>query len=282
MANQERSMKEILTAHGFTFKKTLGQNFITDPHICPKMAEASGAEEGVGMLEIGPGIGILTKELAKRASRVVAVELDDRLLPILDETLADYENAKVIHDDAMKVDLDRLVAEEFSGLRVSVCANLPYYITSPVVMRLLESKIPFEQITVMVQKEAADRLCARPGTRDCGAVSLAIAYYAEAKKCFGVPRGCFHPAPNVDSAVISLKLHKNPPVSVKDEKNLFKTVRAAFSQRRKTLSNSLASSLGLPKEQIISAVERVGLAPTVRAENLSLEEFARLSDALFS
>ena len=282
MANQERSMKEILTAHGFTFKKTLGQNFITDPHICPKMAEASGAEEGVGMLEIGPGIGVLTKELAKRASRVVAVELDDRLLPILDETLADYENAKVIHDDAMKVDLDRLVAEEFSGLRVSVCANLPYYITSPVVMRLLESKIPFEQITVMVQKEAADRLCARPGTRDCGAVSLAIAYYAEAKKCFGVPRGCFHPAPNVDSAVISLKLHKNPPVSVKDEKNLFKTVRAAFSQRRKTLSNSLASSLGLPKEQIISAVEQVGLAPTVRAENLSLEEFARLSDALFS
>ena len=275
-------MKEILTAHGFTFKKTLGQNFITDPHICPRMAEASGAEDGVGMLEIGPGIGVLTKELAKRASRVVAVELDDRLLPILDETLADYENAKVIHDDAMKVDLDRLVAEEFAGLRVSVCANLPYYITSPVVMRLLESKIPFEQITVMVQKEAADRLCARPGTRDCGAVSLAIAYYAEAKKCFGVPRGCFHPAPNVDSAVISLKLHKNPPVSVKDEKNLFKTVRAAFSQRRKTLSNSLASSLGLPKEQIISAVERVGLAPTVRAENLSLEEFARLSDALFS
>ena len=282
MANQERSMKEILTAHGFTFKKTLGQNFITDPHICPRMAEASGAEDGVGMLEIGPGIGVLTKELAKRASRVVAVELDDRLLPILDETLADYENAKVIHDDAMKVDLDRLVAEEFAGLRVSVCANLPYYITSPVVMRLLESKIPFEQITVMVQKEAADRLCARPGTRDCGAVSLAIAYYAEAKKCFGVPRGCFHPAPNVDSAVISLKLHKNPPVSVKNEKNLFKTVRAAFSQRRKTLSNSLASSLGLPKEQIISAVERVGLAPTVRAENLSLEEFARLSDALFS
>ena len=143
MANQERSMKEILTAHGFTFKKTLGQNFITDPHICPRMAEASGAEDGVGMLEIGPGIGVLTKELAKRASRVVAVELDDRLLPILDETLADYENAKVIHDDAMKVDLDRLVAEEFAGLRVSVCANLPYYITSPVVMRLLESKIPF-------------------------------------------------------------------------------------------------------------------------------------------
>ena len=282
MANQERSMKEILTAHGFTFKKTLGQNFITDPHICPRMAEASGAEDGVGMLEIGPGIGVLTKELAKRASRVVAVELDDRLLPILDETLADYENAKVIHDDAMKVDLDRLVAEEFAGLRVSVCANLPYYITSPVVMRLLESKIPFEQITVMVQKEAADRLCARPGTRDCGAVSLAIAYYAEAKKCFGVPRGCFHPAPNVDSAVISLKLHKNPPVSVKNEKNLFKTVRAAFSQRRKTLSNSLASSLGLPKEQIISAIEQAGLAPTVRAENLSLEEFARLSDALFS
>ncbi len=282
MAKQELSMKEILTAHGFTFKKTLGQNFITDPHICPRMAEASGAEDGVGMLEIGPGIGVLTKELAKRASRVVAVELDDRLLPILDETLADYENAKVIHDDAMKVDLDRLVAEEFAGLRVSVCANLPYYITSPVVMRLLESKIPFEQITVMVQKEAADRLCARPGTRDCGAVSLAIAYYAEAKKCFGVPRGCFHPAPNVDSAVISLKLHKNPPVSVKDEKNLFKTVRAAFAQRRKTLSNSLASSLGLPKEQIISAIEQVGLMPTVRAENLSLEEFAKLSDALFS
>jgi len=280
MPQAERSMREILTSHGFTFQKSLGQNFITDPRICPKMAEASGAGPGMGMLEIGPGMGVLTRELAALADRVVAIELDTRLLPVLDETLADFSNVKIINDDAMKVDLAKVLAEDFAGLRVSVCANLPYYITSPVVMHLLESRLPFEQITVMVQKEAADRLCASLGSRACGAISVAIAYYAEAKKCFMVPRGCFYPSPNVDSEVICLKLHDKPPVAVQDEAFFFRVARAAFAQRRKTLVNSVSSSMNLKKELVAAAIERVGLSATCRAENLKLEDFSALADAL--
>ena len=281
MAQQKQTMREQLAAHGFTFQKSLGQNFITDPHICPRMAEASGAGPGIGALEIGPGMGVLTAELAQRAEKVAAIELDTRLLPVLAENLGEYSNVKIIHGDAMKVDLAALLKEEFAGLEVVVCANLPYYITSPVVMRLLESRLPFRSVTVMVQKEAADRLCAPVGSRESGAVTVSIAYYARAEKCFGVPRGCFYPAPNVDSEVIRLTPYQQPPVALKNEAFFFKTVRAAFAQRRKTLINSLSSSIGLAKDQISEAVEQAGLPTSCRAENLTLEQLAALSDALY-
>ena len=207
-----RTVRELLSRHGFHFSKAMGQNFLVNPTVCPRMAEACGASPETGVLEIGPGIGVLTRELAARAGRVVAVELDERLLPVLRETLAGRENIEVVQGDILKLPLDRLLEEKFTrpdGTRmpVAVCANLPYYITSPIIMLLLESRLPFTSLTVMVQKEAADRLCAAPGTRECGAVSLAVQYYARAEKLFGVSRGSFMPAPNVDSAVIRLTVH---------------------------------------------------------------------------
>lgn len=272
------TVKALLDRHGFHFSKKLGQNFLVNPSVCPRMAEACGADENTGVLEIGPGIGVLTRELALRAAKVAAVELDDRLLPVLKETLAGFPNARVIHGDAMKLDLRRVIEENFPGLRAAVCANLPYYITSPILMTLLESRLPVDSITVMVQKEAAQRLCARPGTRECGAVTLAVQYYAAPEVLFPVSRGSFLPAPNVDSAVIRLKVREKPPCRVEDEAMLFRLVRAAFGQRRKTLANALTGA-GMDKARAVTVLRTAGIPETVRAEQLSLPEFAALSNA---
>lgn len=274
------TIKQILSKHGFYFSKSLGQNFLINPSVCPRMAEEGGAEEGRGVLEVGPGIGVLTYELAERADKVVSVELDRRLLPVLRETLAGFDNVTVVNDDILKVDLKKLLADEFAGMPVAVCANLPYYITSPVIMKLLEERLPITSLTVMVQKEAADRLCAEPGTRQAGAVSVAVRYYAEPELLFKVSRGSFLPAPNVDSAVIRLNVRQRPAVAVRDEAFFFRAVKAAFGQRRKTVSNSLCAGLSLPKDTVIRALTQAGIPPTARAEQLTIEQFAALSDAL--
>lgn len=273
-------IKSVLSRHGFTFSKALGQNFIINPGVCPRIAEEGGAREGVGVLEVGAGIGVLTAELAKRASKVVCVELDTRLLPVLDETLGEFDNVKIINGDILKVDLHRILEEEFGNMPVVVCANLPYYITSPVIMRLLESRLKIDSVTVMVQKEAAVRLCADVGSRDSGAVTVAVNYYAEAQKLFDVSRGSFMPSPNVDSAVIRLDILKNPPIEVSDEKFFFSMVKAAFSQRRKTASNGISAGMGIPKPTVIEAIEAAGLSPTVRAEALTMEQLGRLCEEL--
>ena len=273
-------IKRILGRHGFSFSKSLGQNFLIDETVCPRMAEMGGAQEGTCAIEIGPGMGVLTVELAKRADKVITVELDSRLIPVLAETLSDYRNVEVINADVLKTDLHKLIAENFDGRPVNVCANLPYYITSPILMYLLESKLPVESITVMVQKEAADRLCARVGSRDSGAITVAVNYYAEAEVLFDVGRECFTPSPNVDSCVIRLKVRKEPPVRVQDEEFFFKMVKAAFSQRRKTASNGISSGLGIAKDKVGEALTLSGLSPTVRAEALAMEELALLADNL--
>lgn len=273
------TIKDILHRHGFTFSKALGQNFLINPTVCPRMAELSGAGGEVGVIEIGPGIGVLTNELCKLAKKVVAVELDKRLLPVLDETLAEYDNVKIINADALKLDLNKLIAEEFGGMEVVICANLPYYITSPVIMKLLEDRLPISAITVMVQKEAAQRICAKVGSRESGAVTVSVNYYAEPGLQFYVSAGSFMPAPKVDSAVIRLDIRENPPVSV-DEKKFFAVVKAAFSQRRKVISNSLSSGLSMSKEEIISALNSAGVEQNARAEKLSLEDFANIANNL--
>lgn len=272
-------VRDLLTRHGFTFSKKLGQNFLINPSVCPRMAAMCGATPDSGVLEIGPGVGVLTRELAACAGQVVAIELDDRLLPVLRETLADCPHVTVVSGDALKMDLRALIAQQFGDRRVSVCANLPYYITSPLIMTLLESRLPIDSLTVMVQREAAQRLCAAPGTRAAGAVTLAVAYYAEAERLFDVSRGSFMPAPNVESAVIRLRVRSTPPVAVRDEAQLFRLIRAGFGQRRKTLVNAL-SSAGWDKELLRAAFDAAGLDATVRAEALTLEAFAALSDAL--
>lgn len=273
-------IKRILGSHGFTFSKAMGQNFLVNPSVCPRMAEMCGADKEKGVLEIGPGIGVLTNELCKVARKVVAIELDTRLLPVLEETLAEHDNVKVINADVMKVDLHKLIAEEFEGMEVVVCANLPYYITSPIIMKLLEDKLPVCALTVMVQKEAADRLCAEVGSRESGAVTVAVNYYSSAEKLFGVSRGSFMPAPNVDSAVIRLNVSKEPRIKVEDEKLFFKMVKSAFSQRRKTISNSVTSGLSISKDNFRNACEKAGISPTARAEALTLEELGSLSNAI--
>ena len=273
------TIKEILAKHGFTFSKALGQNFLINPSVCPRMAELSGAGQGVGVIEVGPGIGVLTNELCQLADRVVAVELDKRLLPVLDETLAEYDNIKVINDDILKLDLHKLIEEEFEGLEVVVCANLPYYITSPVIMKLLEDRLPVTAITVMVQKEAAQRICAAVGSRESGAVTVSVNYYAEPKLMFNVSAGSFMPAPKVDSAVIRLDIRKQPPVET-DEAAFFRVVKAAFLQRRKVISNSLSAGLGLDKATVSKMLKNAGVASNARAEQLSLEEFAAIANQL--
>lgn len=273
-------IKSVLSRHGFTFSKALGQNFIINPGVCPRIAEEGGAGEGVGVLEVGAGIGVLTAELAKRASKVVCVELDTRLLPVLDETLGEFDNIKIINGDILKVDLHRILEDEFGNMPVVVCANLPYYITSPVIMRLLESRLKIDSVTVMVQKEAAVRLCADVGSRDSGAVTVAVNYYAEAQKLFDVSRGSFMPSPNVDSAVIRLDILKNPPIEVSDEKFFFSMVKASFSQRRKTASNGISAGMGISKPTVIEAIEAADLSPTVRAEALTMEQLGRLCEEL--
>lgn len=274
-------IKRILGSHGFTFSKAMGQNFLVNPSVCPRMAQLCGADENTGVLEIGPGIGVLTNELCKIAKKVVSVELDTRLLPVLEETLAEHKNFKVINHDVLKLDLKKVIAEEFQGMDVVVCANLPYYITSPIIMKLLEDKLPIKALTVMVQKEAADRLCAQVGSRESGAVTVAVNYYSEAEKLFAVSRGSFMPAPNVDSAVIRLNVSDKPRIEVKDEKLFFKMVKSAFAQRRKTISNSITSGLSLSKEAFKTACDNAGISPTARAEALTLEELGMLCNSIY-
>ncbi len=273
-------IKGLLQRHGFSFSKALGQNFLINPSVCPRIAEMGGAAPGRGVLEIGLGIGVLTAELCKRADKVVGIEIDRRLLPILEETLGEFSNLKIINQDVMKADLRGILAGEFGGMEVSVCANLPYYITSPIIMGLLEQRLPIQSITVMVQKEAAQRICALPGSREAGAVSIAVRYYSEPKVLFQVSRGSFLPAPDVDSCVIRLDVRQEPPVKLADEKRFFQVVRGAFSQRRKTLSNCLSSSLSLPKSEANALLERAGVPSTARAEQLSLQQFADIANAL--
>ena len=273
------AVKALLEAHGFRFSKALGQNFLINPSVCPRMAASCGADDQSGILEIGPGIGTLTRELCRTAKNVVSIELDDRLPALLAKTMADFDNFTLVQGDALKLDLNALIDEHFGDMPVYVCANLPYYITSPLIMHLLESRLPIDAITVMVQKEAAERLCAKQGSREAGAVTLAVQYYAQAESLFDVSRGSFIPAPNVDSRVIRLTLHKEPPCDVQDEKKMFSLIHAAFNQRRKTLTNSLMGA-GYSKAQIAAACDACGVAQTARAEQLTLVDFAALSNAI--
>ena len=274
------TIKALLARHGFHFSKALGQNFIVNPSVCPRMADESGIDSESGVIEIGAGIGVLTAELAKRAKKVVCIELDSKLLPILDETLADFDHIDIINADVLKTDLAALIEEKFGGMPVYVCANLPYYITSPVIMTLLESRLPLKAVTVMVQREAAQRLCAPVGSRLSGAVTVAVDYYAEARKLFDVSAGSFMPAPKVDSSVIRLDIREKPGIEVSDEKLFFSMVHAAFSQRRKTASNSISSGTGIPKAVVAEAIERCGFPPSVRAESMTAEQLAALCEAL--
>lgn len=274
------TIRAVMEKNGFSFSKSLGQNFLINPSVCPRMAQLSGAADCAGAVEVGPGIGVLTYELSQVAKKVVSIELDKRLLLVLSETLADCGNVKIINADVMKLDLRRMIEEEFGGEEVAVCANLPYYITSPVIMRLLEERLPIASVTVMVQKEAADRLCALPGTRACGAVSAAVRYYAEPEILFEVSRGSFMPAPNVDSAVIRLKIRKTPPVAVTNEKLFFRVVKAAFAQRRKTAVNSISNTMALNKQVVAESFEAAGIPANARAEALTLEQFGALSNRL--
>lgn len=274
------TIRTIMDRFGFTFSKSLGQNFIVNPSVCPKIAELGGAEPEVGVLEIGAGFGVLTNELAARAEKVVVVELDSRLLPVLSYTLSDHKNVKVVNQDILKTDLPALLAEEFGEMEVVVCANLPYYITSPILMMLLESRLPVKSITVMVQKEAGERICAVMPSRACGAVTAAVRYYSKPQILFPVSRGSFYPSPNVDSMVVRLDVKKELPLEGEAEKRLFRVVKAAFGQRRKTLVNTLSSGLKIEKARAAEAIAEAGLKPTVRAEELSLDEFIRLSQIL--
>lgn len=278
--SDKRDLKSLLEKQGFTFKKGLGQNFLIDPDVCPNMAEAAAAD-GEGVLEIGPGAGVLTRELSAAAKKVVAVEIDERLKPILSKTLEDCSNTEVVFADIMKTDVEGLLKEKFADCSsVSVCANLPYYITSPIVMLLLESRLPITSLTVMVQKEAADRLCAEVGSREAGAVSVAVSYYAVPEQLFDVNRECFMPAPNVDSAVIKLNIRKEPPIVVENERFFFRMVKAGFAQRRKTFANSVSNGLGLSKAKVISVMSEAGIDPNIRAERLTMCELGVLSDKL--
>ncbi len=276
-------IKRVMGEHGVTFSKGLGQNFLVNPTVCPRMADAvkNSSQGAFGVLEIGAGVGVLTKELLERAQKVVCVELDTRLFPVLNDTLAGYDNLTLINEDILKVDLEGIIAQHFEGMEVFVCANLPYYITSPVIMRLLEEKLPFKKIVVMVQKEAGDRLCAQVGSRESGAVTVAVNYYAKAKKLFDVSRGSFMPSPRVDSCVIELDLTAKGNYTVADEKLFFKMVKSAFAQRRKTILNSISSGMGIEKEKLSTAIENAGLPLTARAEALTMEELINLSNKIY-
>jgi 16S rRNA (adenine1518-N6/adenine1519-N6)-dimethyltransferase len=276
------TVKDILGRHGFNFSKGLGQNFLINPDICPKIAEMGNAREGYGVLEIGTGIGVLTKELALRADKVSAVEIDTRLMPVLDETLKEFDNIKIYNEDVMKADLHKIISEDFAGLRAAVCANLPYYITSPVIMLLLESHLPIDSITVMVQKEAAQRLCAKVGSRESGAITVGVNYYGTVKQLFGVSRGSFMPSPNVDSAVIRIDIDREQRLSREEEKFFFRMVKAGFSQRRKTLANSLCSMLGIAKNDVYTSLSDLGISESVRIEALTMEQLMALTKVLMN
>ena len=276
-------IKKVMGEHSVTFSKGLGQNFLVNPTVCPRMAEAvrESTDKPIGVLEIGAGVGVLTKELLERCEKVVCVELDTRLFPVLEDTLSGYNNLTLINGDILKIDLQKVFEEHFEGMEVFVCANLPYYITSPVIMRLLEEKLPFNKIIVMVQKEAGDRLCARVGSRESGAVTVAVNYYAEAEKLFDVSRGSFFPSPKVDSCVIGLDLTKKGDYDVKDEALFFKMIKSAFAQRRKTILNSVSSGMGIEKEKLSLAIENANLSPTARAEALTMEELVTLANKIY-
>ncbi len=273
---------EIIQKYVFMFQKKFGQNFLIDTHVLEKIISAAGITKNDCVLEIGPGIGTMTQYLAENAGHVVAVEIDRNLIPILKETLADYDNVTVINEDILRVDIKALAEEYNGGKPIKVVANLPYYITTPIIMGLFESGVPIDNITVMVQKEVADRMKEGPGSKDYGALSLAVQYYAEPEIVANVPPNCFIPRPNVGSAVIRLTRHKEMPVEVKDPALMFKIIRASFNQRRKTLQNGLGNAPELPytKEQIAAAIAEMGLTPTIRGEALSLAQFAQLSDIL--
>mgnify|MGYP004510856149 CR=1 FL=1 len=273
---------EVLKKHQFTFQKKFGQNFLIDPHVLDKIISAAEITKEDFVLEIGPGIGTMTQYLAEAAREVTAVEIDRNLIPILSETLSAYDNVQIINEDVLKLDLAALAKERNGGKPIKVVANLPYYITTPIIMGLFEGGVPIESITVMVQKEVAMRMQAGPGTKDYGALSLAVQYYAEPYLAANVPPNCFMPRPNVGSAVIRLTRYAEPAVKAKDEKLMFALIRASFNQRRKTLQNGLNNSqeLSFTKEQIAEAIEKMGLSPSVRGEALTLEQFAKLSDLL--
>ncbi len=273
---------QVIQKHGFAFQKKFGQNFLIDAHVLDKIIAAAGVTADDMVLEIGPGIGTMTQYLAERARQVTAVEIDTNLIPILKETLSDYDNVTVINEDILKVDIKKLAEEYNAGKPIKVVANLPYYITTPIIMGLFESGVPIDNITVMVQKEVADRMQVGPGSKDYGALSLAVQYYAEPYIVANVPPNCFIPRPNVGSAVIRLTRHQTPPVEVKDRELMFKLIRASFNQRRKTLLNGLNNSpeLSFGKEQIAAAIEQLGVPAAVRGEALTLEQFARLSDLM--
>ena len=281
LSNPQRTI-EVIKKYGFCFQKKFGQNFLIDGHVLDKIIAGAGVTKDDMVLEIGPGIGTMTQYLAEAAGKVVAVEIDRNLLPILQETLADYDNVKVIHADVLSLDLEKLVQEENGGRPIKVVANLPYYITTPIIMALFEQHVPLANVTVMVQKEVAARMKSGPGSKDYGALSLAVQYYAEPYIVANVPCNCFMPRPNVDSAVIRLTRYEEPPVQVKDEKMLFKIIRASFNQRRKTLQNGLnnSSELNFTKDQIAAAIAEAGFSPSVRGEALTLEQFAKLTDIL--
>lgn len=270
------TIKRLFEQSGFSFSKSLGQNFLINPTVCPNIAEQGGCGKNVCALEIGTGVGVLTRELAKRCDKVVAVEIDERLKPILRETLAGFDNTEVIFADVMEIDLARLIREKFGGKETVVCANLPYYITSPVIMKALEGRLPIKSMTVMVQKEAADRICAKTGTRECGAITYAVSYYSEPRVLFRVNRGSFMPSPNVDSAVIRLDIKPKSGLPDNEEKMMFRLIRAGFSQRRKQLVNPLSSELHRSKSEVAALLENVGLKPTARAEELTLDDYINL------
>ena len=281
LSNPQKTI-EVLQKYNFTFQKKFGQNFLIDPHVLDKIIAAAKITKDDFVLEIGPGIGTLTQYLAEAAREVVAVEIDSSLIPILEDTLSSYDNVSVINEDVLKVDLKKLAEERNGGKPVKVVANLPYYITTPIIMGLFESHVPLKSLTVMVQKEVALRMQAGPGTKDYGALSLAVQYYADPYLAANVPPNCFMPRPNVGSAVIRLTRFEETPVKVKDEALLFRLIRASFNQRRKTLQNGLVNSpeLHFSKEQVAAAIETLGVSPSVRGEALTLEQFAALCNAL--
>lgn len=272
----------ILQKYNFNFQKKFGQNFLIDTHVLEKIIQSAGITKEDFVLEIGPGIGTMTQYLCEQAREVVTVEIDKKLVPILEDTLSEYDNVTVLNEDILKVDLNKLAEEKNAGKPIKVVANLPYYITTPIIMGLFESHVPLDSITVMVQKEVADRMQVGPGTKDYGALSLAVQYYAKPEIAANVPPNCFMPRPNVGSAVITLRRYEKPPVEVENEKLMFRLIRASFNQRRKTLVNGLNNSpeISLPKEMIAEAIAELGVSPSIRGEALTLEQFAKLSNLI--
>lgn len=275
------TVKRILSRHGFTFSKALGQNFLIDSDVCPHMAQELNADKDTGVIEVGPGIGVLTKELCAVSGKVVSIELDKRLLPVLEETLADCDNLELVHADAMKLDLKKLIDEKFNGCKsVKVCANLPYYITSPVIMTLLESRLDIDEIVVMVQKEAGERLCAEIGSREAGAVTVAVNYYADSEVLFEVGREAYVPSPKVDSVVIRLKIRKDKKFIVSDEKKFFSVVKCAFAQRRKTALNSISNTMGVSKDRLSQVFDELSIDKNTRAEKLSMDNLIGIAERI--